>query len=119
LEAVRRYHLELAPERQPPSMDVHASLHVLVESQLASAEPPEVLTAARRLAAGGLSRHDAVHAIGWVAAEHMKLAMEQQRPVDVPNYAAALEGLTRESWIASAGRASGPRKPLSARRRSD
>jgi hypothetical protein len=100
-------------------MDVHASLHVLVESQLASNEPPEALIAAQRLMAGGLSRHDAVHAVGWVAAEHMKRAMEQQRPVDVPGYAAALAGLTRDSWIASAGLASAPSKPLSARRRSD
>lgn len=100
-------------------MEVHASLHVAVETQIAAVEPPAVLLALRRLMAEGLSRHDAVHAIGWLAAEHLKRAMNAEQAVDVDAYAADLASLSRESWLASAGPSPRDRKPLLARRRSD
>ncbi|MBW2524735.1 MAG: hypothetical protein JRI23_11190, partial [Deltaproteobacteria bacterium] len=90
----------------------------VVETQLAAGEPPAVVAALARLRREGLSRHDAVHAIGWLAMEHMKRAFGEQRPVDAAAYAVALEGLTRASWMEAAGVFDGG-KPLSARRRSD
>lgn len=115
---VRSYHEALPPGRRPPSLDVHAGLHVTVETQLASADPPQALAALRRLMAAGLRRHDAVHAIGWLAAEHWRRAVDEERSVDVEAYAAELDSLTRESWLAAAGAAASA-KSLSAPRGSD
>ncbi len=59
----RRAHVRL------PSAQLHATIHVIVENQLALGEQVVVDTLAR-LQVEGLDRHDAVHAIGSVLAEH-------------------------------------------------
>ena len=45
---------------------VHAIAHMLVENQVALGEPPQVPETLARLMNEGLSRHDAVHAVGSV-----------------------------------------------------
>ncbi|MGY6258599.1 hypothetical protein ACXIVK_34635 [Paraburkholderia caledonica] len=55
---------------QLPNVTAHAALHAIVENQIAlNAEP--VVRAMHRLGNEGLTRHDAVHAIGSVVAEHL------------------------------------------------
>ena len=77
----------------------HASMHVVVENQLAENDEP-VVRALGRLMKGGLSRHDAVHAIGSLVAEQIYALLKQ---TDTPEtsrtrYYAAVERLTAETW---------------------
>ena len=53
-----------------PNMTAHAALHAIVENQIALNLEP-VVRAMHRLRKEGLTRHDAVHAIGSVVAEHL------------------------------------------------
>lgn len=104
LSRVAKYHnATLKRAHMPPSMQRHAAMHVIVEGQLAEATPPEARTALERLRLEGMTRHDAIHAIGWLATEHMKRAMAKQRPVDDKAYAADLGALTVRSWLKMAG----------------
>src|SRR4051794_5475721 len=53
-----------------PNVQAHAALHAIVENQLAEGLE-SVVRAMARLGTEGLSRHDALHAIGSVVAEHL------------------------------------------------
>lgn len=82
---------------RPPNLRAHAVFHAIVENQLAEGVE-SVVRAMRRLTAGGLTRHDALHAIASVLAEEMQGLLADG--VDVPpevvqsRYDAALEKLT-------------------------
>ena len=82
-----------------PQAGLHAVIHAVVERQLASALPP-VVNALARLEHEGLDRHDAIHAIGAVLAEHMRQLMTGDLTVADPNpiYFAALDRLSAASW---------------------
>jgi hypothetical protein len=93
---------------RPPSPQVHATIHAVVESQIADAELP-VRRVLQRLMSEGLDRHDAIHAIGSVLISHINDLMRESRSggseVDSksgrdPNerYFAELEALTAEGW---------------------
>jgi hypothetical protein len=104
LDRVARYHERaLDPKRLPPSMQRHSGMHVGVENQLASGQPPQVGDALARLMRDGMSRHDAVHALGWVMTEHMRRAVEARRAVDNDAYLRDLEELTLPRWLEMAG----------------
>ena len=68
LEMVMAYHRRRRISL--PNRRVHAVIHVVVENQLALAERV-VVEAFERLQNEGLSRHDAIHAIGMVLTEHL------------------------------------------------
>jgi len=99
IELVRSFH-QRAHVRMP-NPRVHATFHVIVENQLAMAEPTVVSTL-KRLQDEGLSRHDAVHAIGSVLAEHIyELLKAGPGPTGVdPNalYGQALKKLSAAAW---------------------
>jgi hypothetical protein len=82
-----------------PNLKMHATIHAVVENQIAEGHEP-VVRAITRLTSKGLSRHDAVHAIGSVLAEHIFDLLHDSSPSDNPmvNYDAAIERLTSESW---------------------
>ena len=83
-----------------PNAQLHALVHVVIENQIALGEEEVVKTMAR-LRTEGLSRHDALHAIGSVLAEHMyELMQPDQKAVEDANrrYAAKLEQLTARGW---------------------
>ena len=48
---------------------IHTALHVLIEKQLLTKSPPEIVDALSRLTDKGMDRHEAVHAIASVYAE--------------------------------------------------
>mgnify|MGYP001582177494 FL=1 len=81
-----------------PNAQLHAVIHVVVENQLAEAYLPAV-EALARLMREDLSRHDAVHAIGSVLAEHI-WTQTQGGSADEPAmvYEQALRTLTAQSW---------------------
>ncbi len=76
-----------------PNITVHATVHVIVENQVAMRLPAVVKTLAR-LRAEGLDRHEAIHAIGFVLVQHLQ--QQLAAPVDNPNptYHASLEKLS-------------------------
>ena len=53
-----------------PNVTAHAAFHTVVENQLAMNLEP-VVRAMHRLMKEGLTRHEAIHAIGSVVAEHV------------------------------------------------
>jgi hypothetical protein len=80
----------------------HATAHALVETQLAEGLPA-ARAALARLLAGGVGRHEAVHALGSVLMTHLWNLANRPVPEGDPNapYAAALDHLTVESWRSS------------------
>lgn len=97
IELVRKYHKH--QRIKLPNVTVHAVVHVIVETQLAEGLA-HVQDALQRLQGEGLDRHEAVHAIGSVLAEHMWNLMNKPQSAADPNpaYFAALGRLTAESW---------------------
>lgn len=85
-----------------PNPQLHAVIHVVVENQLALGEEVVVDTLTR-LQGEGLSRHDALHAIGSVLAENLyELMQEGSTPTDAPyrQYLERLHKLTAKDWRA-------------------
>lgn len=97
LELVREYHRD--QDEEIPNERLHATIHVVVESQLAlDMEPvPETMD---RLLDEGLDRHDAVHAIGAVLVEYVYGSLGDDDPeADLEaEYARRLERLTADRW---------------------
>jgi hypothetical protein len=83
-----------------PNAYLHATIHVVVENQLALGDQFPAHRTLERLQLEGLDRHDAVHAIGSVLAKHMYDLLKGGPPAGDPNepYRKALEALTAESW---------------------
>lgn len=91
--AVEAHHRALArPHPATPKPRLHAAIHVVVEDQLATGEPPEARRALDRLVRGGRSRHEAVHAIADVVASAAQGALAGGR-FDAAAYARALDAL--------------------------
>jgi len=88
-----------------PNQIVHATIHAIVESQVALGEEIPVRATLRRLLGEGLDRHDAIHAIGAVLADHMRRLMLEKDLEEDPNaaYFGRLERLTPESWVRDYG----------------
>ena len=84
-----------------PNVRLHATVHAMVENQLA-ATVPAVIDALSRLTGEGLDRHEAIHAIGLVLAEHLGALMRDEPHEADPNaaYERALRALSAESWRA-------------------
>ena len=84
-----------------PNVKVHAVLHAIVENQLALDLDP-VVRAMDRLRKEGLTRHDAIHAIGSVVAGHLFDILQANQNDDAgasqAHYYAAVERLTAASW---------------------
>jgi hypothetical protein len=85
-----------------PNATLHATIHVVVENQLATADEP-VARALSRLMKDGLTRHDAIHAIGSVVAENIFDLLKAKDSAEVARarYYAAVERLTAAKWLAS------------------
>ena len=82
-----------------PNIKMHAIIHSVVENQIAEGHEP-VVRAMSRLTSTGLSRHDALHAVGSVLAEYLfelvKGGSTSTKPM--ASYDAAVERLTAKSW---------------------
>jgi hypothetical protein len=95
---VERYHRRARIEL--PNITLHATIHVAVENQLASNDEP-VVRALARVMKQGLSRHDAIHAIGSVLAAYIYNALKLTGTPETlrAEYYAAIERLTAEEWL--------------------
>lgn len=82
-----------------PNLKAHVVFHAVVENQIAEGHA-SVVRAMARLAAQGLSRHNALHAIASVLAGHIHalyVGGADTRP-STADYDAALDRLTARSW---------------------
>jgi hypothetical protein len=105
-EEERQLHVRLAHARAGVDLPdrrgvLHASMHVVVENQIAEGQPPDTAATVARLQREGLGRHDAVHAVAGVFAADMHDLLTNQREYDQDRYAAALRALTADGWLAS------------------
>jgi hypothetical protein len=87
------------------SLEAHAVIHAVVETQIALGDELPVGRTLQRLMAEGLDRHDALHAVGSVLAGHLHDLMRRAdlgegKAADDPNdaYFSELERLTAKSW---------------------
>ena len=71
ISLVLRHHEDCGDTRDLQSPMGHAVFHVIVENQVAGGPATPVAAVLDRLIGEGLERHDAIHAIGSILAEHM------------------------------------------------
>jgi hypothetical protein len=85
-----------------PNAKAHATIHVVVENQVALGDELPVRRAIERLMTEGLDRHEAVHAVGNVLAAYLYdlLKEDAPQPAKLDAYKEAVERLTAESWRA-------------------
>jgi hypothetical protein len=103
IELARRFHRRAGI--RPPREQAHAVFHAVVETQVAMGDETPAAETLQRLMGEGLTRHDAVHAIGFVLAEHMTNLLKEEEGTDAdPNerYFQSLRELTADRWRQSA-----------------
>ncbi len=89
-----------------PNARLHATIHMIVENQIALGSEIPVAATLARLIQQGLDRHDALHAIASVLTAHIHSRLQDELPPDDdPNvaYYADLAELTPQSWRARFG----------------
>lgn len=98
LHLVELYHR--ASRIRLPNVRLHAAIHTVVENQLALDDQPIVRNSLNRLLSEGLSRHEALHAIGSVVAAHVYDILKSSSVPDHSHaaYFSELETLTAEKW---------------------
>ena len=82
---------------------MHATLHVIVENQIALGDETPVQLKARQLMAQGLDRHEAIHAVASVLIKYVGNAMNSPEPVPDggQRYFAAVRRLNARKWLRS------------------
>lgn len=104
IELARRYHRRAGI--RPPKEDLHAAIHQIVETQVAMADETPAAQTLQRLVGEALTRHEAIHAIGFVVLQYMLALMREEEDTgDDPNVRlfAELRVLTADSWREQAG----------------
>jgi len=98
IDLVLEYHRSKKIEL--PGEMLHATIHVTVENQIALSDELPVEAKLNQLMQEGLDRHEAVHAIGSVLAEHIYGMLSEDSKPDDTNvaYHEELEALTAKSW---------------------
>lgn len=94
---VERYHKRR--RIRMPNHRAHAIFHVIVENHIAMGDELNVARTLDRLMSEGLDRHEALHAVGSVLAEHMH-SMMSGKPEDFSEsrYSSDLDDLTAKKW---------------------
>jgi hypothetical protein len=101
LYLVQQYHRK--KRVRLPNARLHAIIHVVVENQVAMGAEIPVGNTVSRLMREGLSRHDAIHAIGAILASRLyELMKEGPQSTDANStYYRELDELSAESWLNS------------------
>src|SRR5215475_10968067 len=101
---VEQYHRDARIRLPKRARRFHASIHTIVENQLALNDEP-VVKVLDRLMRERLSRHDALHAIGYLVSEQIYDILKHNEPPDASKarYYAAIEKLTAAAWRSGKG----------------
>jgi hypothetical protein len=104
LRAIATFHM--VHRMKSGNAKAHAAFHLIVENQIAMGFGPAVRAVAR-LQAQGLSRHDAVHAIGSAISGHFFEAMRGPEKTDSQAQQlainAAIDRLDASTWREAVG----------------
>jgi hypothetical protein len=92
----RTYHRRAGIDVGPESL--HATVHVIVENQIAEGPDHPVSRAIVRLMGEGMDRHEAIHAVGTLLAEFVMAATQSGSEPRKPDWWNAAEQITAESW---------------------
>jgi hypothetical protein len=100
LMLVEQYHRDARIRLPKSARRVHATMHTIVENQLALNDEP-VVKALDRLMREGLTRHDALHAIGYLVSEQIYDILKHNETPDASKarYYTAIERLTAAAWL--------------------
>jgi hypothetical protein len=96
IEIIERYHDEHDDHPPAPNPRQHALYHNVIESQIA--EDERVADVYDHLVDEGVSRHNAIHAMGSVVQKYIKRAMKEGEPIDEEAYRSELEALDPDEW---------------------
>lgn len=80
----------------PARLRIHAAVHAVVETQIAQGTPAETTLTLKRLMDQGISRHDAVHAIGAVVSTQLINTLGSEGGYDEQQYARQLRELSAQ-----------------------
>ena len=110
MDEAERLRMTLAYHRkQPyelPNENVHASIHVTVETQVAMGDETPVAETIDRLIREGLDRHDAIHVVGTLVAERIWGIMKGEigdEPDPESAYFEEVKKLTAQRWYEEYG----------------
>jgi hypothetical protein len=100
---VEQYHRDARIKMPRRARALHAAIHAIVENQLALEEQAIVRESLRRVMSEGLTRHEAVHAIGSVLVAYLNDRFNEGQPTQPTSdqhaqYYAALRELTAQKW---------------------
>jgi hypothetical protein len=98
MQLVARYHRR--QRIRLPNETIHATMHVIVENQVALGDAFPAKAVLIRLMNEGLDRHEAIHAIGSVLSEKLFAVMsgEDVKGEINADYVERLKFLSAESW---------------------
>lgn len=95
---VREFHVDTNASVPEDAMDLHASIHVIVENQIAMEYMPVPATI-DKLIRQGLDRHEAIHAVGAIVSENIyDLTAGNEKSWDRNKYRRRLVKLTAKRW---------------------
>jgi len=101
LVLVADYHRRCRPHPRAGNQRLHNLTHVVVENQIAMGHDFPAAAKLKELIAEGLSRHEAVHAIGSVFAGQLYGALSEMASEKIggeEDYRESLKALTAQSW---------------------
>ena len=98
LELVEKYVENFERKIDDSAKSIHASIHMVVENQLALNEDVTI-KAYQRLMQQGLKRHETIHAIGAIILESIESGMKEKSDEPIVNYKNRLRKLTAKRWI--------------------
>ena len=101
ISIIERYHRRQRIEIERPT--AHALFHLIVENQVALGDELPVAEAVQRLMGEGLSRHEAIHAVGAVMAAFMNDTLRDNEEFDREGYNREVRALTKDRWYAEYG----------------
>jgi hypothetical protein len=96
---------------------LHVTIHQTIENQLAAKEPPVVHETLERLMRSGLSRHEAIHAIGSVLSVEIWEILKEERSFNEERYERGLRQLDAREWAPARSRRRRVKKARQKRRR--
>jgi hypothetical protein len=99
IELVHDFHSKLDLELAVEALNVHSTIHVLVENQLAMGVEfiPETIA---KFIRQGLNRHEAIHAIGAIISEDIfDLLKGSAEEFSQKKYRKKLEKITAKKWL--------------------
>ncbi len=98
LDLVEDYHRRVRAPLSRSQRTLHANLHVVIENQIAAADPALAGQTVERLMKEGLDRHEAVHAVAAIMAVKIQEVVHNNKLFDQPDYLTQLERLSAERW---------------------